>query len=857
MCNSDITDRKRMEEALQYQLQYGKLVADISAMFATITTDELSTGVNYALQLSGVFFNIDRSYIFQLSAGGEVMNNTFEWCAEGIESQIKNLQGIPIESIFWTVEQLTKHGTINIPCVPDMPLEAAAEKEILQAQSIQSVLIVPMISANKLIGFIGFDSVREKKIWTDKEISLLKVMADIISSAFIKQQAEKALQASEERYRLIVENVEEAIVVIQDGKIKFVNPVTLERIGYTEDELYTTSFFKFIYIDDQKLVRNVYQKIFRGNKVPQRFPIRVITKDGKVKWVEFSTVLFFWEGSPAILGFGNDITERKNYEDALKKVHLELEQRVKERTLTLQNTNEKLLLEIAERKRIEDALRESEEHFRQIVELFPVAILGHSEEEIVFANTAAANLIHVENPQCLVKETLTDYLHPNDKDIFLEQIKEIKEKRAKQKTLSTKIISTIGMMVDVELILTPFISQGKLTVQIVAYDLTKRKKMDEEIFKANKLEAIGMLAGGIAHDFNNFLATLLGNVSLARLYKDDPEKIMLKLENMVAAILRAKDLTHQLSTFSKGGAPVKEVVSINRILVESTTFALSGSNVRYKLSISDNLYTVEIDEGQISQVLYNIIINAVQAMPDGGTIWVSAENTVFKAEEKERLLPLQEGKYVRISIQDEGTGIPEKLLQKIFDPFFTTKPKGSGLGLATSYSIIKNHNGYLEAKSKMGVGTTFFIYLPASNQPDHPNINKENILYGAGKILVMDDEEDVRKIIGEMLSLLGYKVHFAKDGAEAMRKYFRAGKTSHPFDLVLMDLTIPGGMGGKQTIKKMLKKDPAIKAVVSSGYSDDPVMSDFKKYGFKGVIKKPFKIEELSKVIDEAIKGDV
>ncbi|UNC91464.1 PAS domain-containing hybrid sensor histidine kinase/response regulator [Candidatus Contubernalis alkaliaceticus] len=533
----------------------------------------------------------------------------------------------------------------------------------------------------------------------------------------------------------------------------------------------------------------------------------------------------------------------------------------KKSVFTIPNTSEKYLVgvihDITERKRVERALQESERHYRQIVDLFPIAIFGHSEKEILFANTAAAKLVDETDPKFLNGKSLLEFLHPEDREPFMKGVKEVIEKRNTKIVLTAKLIIPTGRVINTELVLSNFVYQEKYAVQIVGSDITKRKKIEEEIFKADKLESIGILAGGIAHDFNNYLATLLGNISLAMSYKEgNYKKIYEKLENMKKATLRAKDLSHQLFVFAKGVKPVKTIMPIRDLIIDITQFTLSGSNVCYRFFIEKDLYLVEIDEGQITQVLHNLIINAVQAMPtEGGKIQIRAENIFIEGEKDEALITLSDDNYIKISIEDNGPGISVQNVKKIFDPFFSTKIKGSGLGLATSYSIIKNHDGCIVVESEVGKGSTFNIYLPAVTKHEMKKNESDEVIYGQGKILVVDDEDDVRNTIGEMLSWLNYQVYYAKDGVEAINIYIEEKNKSQPFDLIVMDLTIPGGMGGKKTIKKLKQLDPEVKAIVSSGYSEDPVMSSYKDYGFKGVIKKPFRIEELSVVIHETIQG--
>jgi len=389
---------------------------------------------------------------------------------------------------------------------------------------------------------------------------------------------------------------------------------------------------------------------------------------------------------------------------------------------------------------------------------------------------------------------------------------------------------------------------GKIIgVVLVFRDVSEKRRIEQELMKADKLNSLGILAGGIAHDFNNILTAILGNIILAKEFTRPGEKIYERLIEAEKASLRAKDLAQQLLTFSSGGAPIKKTMFISDILKESALFALSGSNVQCEFSISNNLWAVEIDEGQINQAINNLIINAIQSMPEGGRIKLTAENVTVSEGEKK-------GRYVKISIVDQGIGIPKEHLPKIFEPYFTTKQKGSGLGLAIVYSIIKKHDGYIEVETELGVGTTFKVYLPASLKNVFMRKGlKEKIQTGKGKILVMDDEELVRKVIGEMLVFLGYEVEFAKEGIEAIELYKKAKAQGQPFDAIIMDLTIPKGMGGKETINKLLEIDPTVKAIVSSGYSTDPVMTEFTKYGFKGFIIKPFKIKELGEVLYRVI----
>jgi PAS domain S-box-containing protein len=388
-------------------------------------------------------------------------------------------------------------------------------------------------------------------------------------------------------------------------------------------------------------------------------------------------------------------------------------------------------------------------------------------------------------------------------------------------------------------------------VVVVFRDVTEKKRMEEELLKTKKLESIGVLAGGIAHDFNNILAAILGNIELALLDSSMGEKPRKLLSEAEKASLRAKDLTQQLLTFSKGGEPVKEASSLQEVVQDSANFVLHGKKVACEFHFPDDLWLVEIDRGQISQVVQNIIMNATDAMPTGGMIRVSCEN--IDSIDNINLSPNK--KYVKISITDSGAGIAANVIDKIFDPYFSTKTKGNGLGLAISHSIITKHGGHIEAVSQPGEGTTFTIFLPAASKPPAriEQAEKSAETRPPAKILIMDDEEMVRNMAEEMLSRLGHEVVLAKDGYEAVRLYRESLETDKPIDLAIMDLTIPGGMGGKEAIKEILSANPEAKVIVSSGYSNDPVMSSFKDYGFSGAVVKPYQLEQLAKAINEVL----
>lgn len=510
---------------------------------------------------------------------------------------------------------------------------------------------------------------------------------------------------------------------------------------------------------------------------------------------------------------------------------------------------------ISHQKEIEEQLRLSEEQYRRLVEYSPEGLMIHDGDEILFVNSAAVRIMRGSGPEDLIGRKISNVIHPDYLGLLEQRVQRAKVLGLSNPLVEEKFIRCDGSVCEVEVLSTPFVYEGQMALQAVFYDVSKRNQEEEEYLKSSKLESLGLLAGGIAHDFNNILTIILGNVSLARLFGKIDGGTSEILGEIEKAAIDARDLTYQLLTLAKGGAPIKKVVSLGKLVLDAVAFALHGSNVRPDFDIPEHLWTVEVDEGQINQVINNLVINAQQAMPDGGVLKVVAENVLCAPESVDSSWIRIGQRFVRVSFHDSGTGIAEEVLTKIFDPYFTTKEKGNGLGLATANAIIRKHNGNLRAESECGKGATFTIYLPASFDA-LPAEGKEEILTrGTGRILVMDDEEKIRQITWQILNHLGYEAEFVADGQEMVERYLGAQDSGRPFAAVVVDLTVPGGVGGKEGIKRLLEIDPDVKALVSSGYAEDPVLAEYSAYGFKGSVAKPYRISELSRVLSEVLCG--
>lgn len=624
------------------------------------------------------------------------------------------------------------------------------------------------------------------------------------------------LRESENRYRAIVEHTHDLIVETDaQGVVLYANPQHREIMGYDPQEMAGTSCFQYVHEEDLGAVMAGFQKGSESRESIQTVLYRCKHKNGEWRWLE---------------------STGKSFEASVGEVHGVISSR-----------------DITDRIEAEQKRKETEERFRALVEnSYDMIIEASPDGRFLYINPQFRHLLGYE-PEEIINTNIFSNVHHDDKPFVVAEFSRALMNnsaghavyRYRHKNSDWRWIESTGNTYKT--------SAGVIRAVVASRDITERKKMEHELLKAQKLESLGILAGGVAHDVNNMLTIVLGNISIARMNMDPNSRISTRLEESEKAIERATGLTRQLLTFSKAGTPNIRSMSIKELLKESTLFALRGSNIIGQFFINDNLLNVDIDEGQMDQVINNLIINAKQAMLEGGVIDVGAENKTLK---RSNGFNLPEGQYVKIHIKDHGIGIPERYLQKIFDPFFTTKEKGSGLGLATSYSIIKKHNGHIAVDSLQGTGTTFTIYLPASENSVRAVEEKiETPVKGKGNILIMDDDKLIRDVLGAMLTELGYNPQYAQNSSEAIKIYNDSIQSRDKFDAVILDLTIPGDIGGWETLKELHAIDPKVKAIMSSGYSEDWVLPDYEEIGFHAFVAKPYNVYDMSKVLYEVITG--
>ena len=629
-------------------------------------------------------------------------------------------------------------------------------------------------------------------------------------------ESELQLQVRLNYLNMLLDNLNELFFTYNgEGVIDFANKKTVDMLGYKPEELIgmnvlDLSFGKY----QDKLKKEMRRRLEQG--VSSSYDVVLRGKDWKEMIIHFNC-------APIILG--NKVVGGMALGENISAYQATME------ALRLSEEKFAAAFRLSPEMIAITTLREG--RYIDVNDVF-LELFGYCREEIIGKTVKELNIW--VNPQAryqVVKTLMREKVYKNFEDVFNKK--------------SGGTWRGLCSFARLEI-------AGEICVLTVAADITEKRRMEEEILKVSRLESLALLAGGLAHDFNNLLTIIVGNISLARIVgmdKQDSREYILEAEK---AALQARGLTQQLLTFAQGGVPIRKTTSIKDILMQSVNFCLCGSSVKSEFCIAEELWNVFVDEGQINQVINNLVLNAVQAMPDGGIIRITADN--FNLDNEEGGLTLKKGQYVRLCFHDQGSGITLEHQAKIFDPYFTTKKEGTGLGLSTSYSIIRKHGGYISCESQPGRGTSFIIYLPASSEDESGEVSQDHkLVIGFGRILFMDDELRIREMVEEMLNSLGYEVELVANGQECIDKYIQAAANARYFDAVILDMTIPGGMGGKETMQTLREIDPQVKVIASSGYAYDSILPIYQKWGFAAVIAKPYQVEELSEVLQVVIKG--
>ncbi len=639
-----------------------------------------------------------------------------------------------------------------------------------------------------------------------------------------KTDIETEFRKSEDKYNDLVQKLNEAIyrIKIPEAVFEYFSPASEAVFGISFSKLYEkNSIANYIHPDYESYYYQEWQNLLDG-KVTSTWEYKIIDSLGNERWI-FQTNAGIFDNDQRLIAMESccsDITDRKMAE-------LEILVEKEKNQITLSAINDAVIItnsvgRITLMNKVAERLTGwvfNEVQNKYIHEIF--FLVNERTREMV------------TNP---IEHILTNNINSNQNENPL-------------------LISRAGIEIPIEENAIPILDhqQKILGVILVFRDVREKRKMEENLNRSLKMESVGILAGGIAHDFNNILTAILGNISFLKYLFPQEEKsfeMLLEAEN---AAFKAKGLTAQLQSLAKGGLPIKVTTTIKDILFNDATFAIRGSNILMDFSLSDDLWNVDIDIAQISHVIHNLVINARQAMQDSGNIRIIGENIVFQDDNEFMLAP---GKYIKVAVMDDGPGMDSGVLEKIFDPYFTTKQSGTGIGLSSVENTIKNHNGYIGAWSEFGVGSVFTFYLPASDLPVKfrvAEVDWNNI--PPIKILVLEDDEKVNSLLASILEYMNFQGTFTTDGYDTIDQFKGAISSNHPYDIVLLDLTIPGKLGGKDTIVKLLEIDPNLKAIVTSGYSNDAVMANYREHGFKSYLTKPYRIEDFISVIQETLNS--
>jgi two-component system, cell cycle sensor histidine kinase and response regulator CckA len=848
---------KNLEHLVQERIESEKILALKNKKLELLNiiteavhkTHELEEVYNIALDLVTVLENVDMAAIYLVDKNNK-------------EAVLQAHRNLPVDYILragripypqgatWQV--INTGALLNCENVQMDPYIGQAGRDIGR----HSVLGMPITSEKGVIGVIWFASYKERR-FEGEEIDLLTSIGNNIAMAVSKAKLYKDLGRKnryEEIVRTVIQNVHSSIdlqEVLENAvqsmreNIEGVDMVAIYMVEGEEAVLKSQRGFTDSYI--ARAGRIPYPNGFTWKTIIEGKPrycadtdsdeyIGPAGRNAGIKSYLSMPIIY----KDKIVGCININSTQKN---AFDEEELQL----------LEIVSQQIRAAIGNAKQAA-ALRESETRHRTIVEqTYDMTIECDALGIIHYANPQHKDMLGYD-PEELVGTNCILLVHEEDRERVMadfqrglqsNEVVHTSTYRCKHKNGESRWMESTGKTFKT--------AGGEIHGVISSRDVTENKKMEEELLKSQKLESLSVLAGGIAHDFNNILTIILGNVNIARIKLNPQDKSYERLAEAETAIRTATGLTRQLLTFSKGSAPIKKTMAIDKLLTDSTLFALRGTNIECAFSVEENLLPVEIDEGQINQVINNLIINARHAMPRGGSIDVSAKNIIL---DQRNTLNLPKGEYVEISVKDSGVGIPEEHLQKIFDPFFTTKKEGSGLGLASAFSIVRQHHGYISVDSELGKGTTFTIYLPAARKSSPATEHEEKVVKrGRGTILIMDDDVQIRDILGEMLTELGYNPQFAKDCSEAIKWYKDSLESGEKIDAVILDLTIPGDIGGNGTLKKLFDINPDIKAIVSSGYSKDGVMADYETHEFKAYLPKPYTMTQLSEVLHDVLKS--
>ena len=814
----EVTQNRRVQKALAYRLSFEQIISAISRGFVNVAPGMLHDEIREALERIGRFAKSDRSFIFLIDRKEKVIRHAYQWNAPGIEPQSETIRETPLPKIEWALDMLNESGRLHIHDPQSLPEEAGFIRDTLVSEGVKSTAVVPMRHAGEVRGLLGFDAVTAKRFWREDDFFLLETTVDIITKALIHEDFQRMLAESEQRFRKIFQQGPLAMAVVDtEYRVTAVNPMICTLTGYGAEELKGRRLTELTHEEGRGRSEATEKKLLSGSIPYYTMEERLVKRNGESLWVYWTTFSIRDENQEPL--YGVEIFE-----------------------------------DITERKYAVEALRKSEQKYRDFADFLPQAVFEADLKGILtYTNQHAFDLFGYSREDFVRGLAIYGMIHPSDRERAESNVAAIFE-GARSKGEEYRAMRKNGEFFPVLIYSAPIWEKERpLGIRGIIIDISSRKELETRLAQSQKMEAIGRLAGGIAHDFNNILTVILGHGSLLAANESLSEEIREELGDIIDASRSGAALTRQLLAFSRKQIVQMEILDLNELIQSSRKMLrrLINEDINFSVELNPEIGNIRADSGQIEQIIMNLVINASDAMPEGGNLTLRTFMRTVGAETAEQYENAEAGSYVVLEVADTGRGMDYRTRERIMEPFFTTKKdrEGTGLGLSTVYGIVKQLDGFLTVTSKIDEGSTFSVFLPETKS-ERPEKLGESTVSETGKesLLLVEDEEELRNVAGRMLESQGYTVQVAADGREALKLLAEGAR----IELVITDVVMPG-MNGRELAEDIEKNFPGKKILFISGYTDDSVIQHGVSERRINFLHKPFSKKELHRKVRELL----